>query len=406
MKRVLWLSDSPTCTTGFGKVAMEMLRELTKLPDFEFHVFGINYYGDPYNREEYPYAIWPAASAQSGDGDVYGRKRFLEKIRTMQPDIVFILQDTFIVQTMMPTLLKLKEEAKNPFKVILYFPIDCPPKKEWVTECVSKIDFPVVYTKYGREECAKIDPSLANMAVIYHGTNKKDFFPAPLSVIRKFREAHYGPHAEKFIVLNVNRNQPRKDLVRTFDTFSQFHRDHPKSFLYILAQAMDVGGNLIELAEQFGLVYGEDWSCPPPGSYAADHGVKVESVNLLYNSADLVISTTLGEGWGLSVTEAMACKVPVLFPRNTSLMEIIGENEERGFLASCGGSGGWICLGPQDNNRIRPVVDVKGMARKMALIRNNPGLKAGPLHAAYAWVPDWGSVCDQWKKVFLKAAEK
>lgn len=405
MKKVLWLSDSPTCTTGFGNVAREMLDQLVTMEGFEFHVFGINYYGDPYDRTRFPFAIWPAMNVRGGDGDVYGRKRFLEKIREMQPDIVFMLQDTFIVQTMMPTLLKLKEEAKKPFKIILYFPIDCPPKKEWVTECVSKVDVPVVYTEYGKAECLKVDPSLDGMKVIYHGTNKKDFFPVPQSIMMAFRKAHYGPHAEKFIVLNVNRNQPRKDLVRTFEAFALFHAEHPQSFLYILAQAQDVGGNLLEIAEQFGLVYGEDWACPNPGSYSADSGVKVESVNMLYNAADLVISTTLGEGWGLSVTEAMACKVPVLFPRNTSLVEIIGKNEERGDLVNSGGTDHTICLGVQDNNRIRPVVDVWDMAHKMSLIRDNPVFTKQRVEEAFKWVPTWKSIGEKWREVFQEAAK-
>lgn len=405
MKKVLWLSDSPTCTTGFGNVAREMLDQLVTMEGFEFHVFGINHLGEPYDRTRFPYAIWPAMTIRSGDGDVYGRKRFLEKIREMQPDIVFMLQDTFIVQTMMGALLKLKEEAKKPFKIIFYFPIDCPPKPEWVIDCVSKVDFPVVYTEYGKAECLKIDPKLEGLRVAYHGTNKKNFFPVPQSIMMKFRQAHYGPHAEKFIVLNVNRNQPRKDLAKTFEAFALFHAKHPKSFLYILAQALDVGGNLLEIAEQFGLVYGEDWACPNPGTYSADAGVKIEVVNLLYNAADLVVSTTLGEGWGLSVTEAMACKVPVLFPRNTSMVEIIGENEERGFLANSGGPDHKICLGVQDNNRVRPTVDVLDLARKMSLIRDNPSLTTAKVESAFGWVPTWDQVGEAWRQIFQEAAK-
>ena len=42
----------------------------------------------------------------------------------------------------------------------------------------------------------------------------------------------------------------------------------------------------------------------------------------MYNAADLYLTTSLGEGWGLGVTEAMACHTPVAMPRHTSLAEI------------------------------------------------------------------------------------
>ena len=42
----------------------------------------------------------------------------------------------------------------------------------------------------------------------------------------------------------------------------------------------------------------------------------------LYGAADLLLTTSLGEGWGLPVTEALACGTPVVVPMHTSLMEI------------------------------------------------------------------------------------
>jgi glycosyltransferase involved in cell wall biosynthesis len=40
---------------------------------------------------------------------------------------------------------------------------------------------------------------------------------------------------------------------------------------------------------------------------------------------DCFVTTTTAEGWGLSVVEAMACKVPVVAPVHTSLKEITNE---------------------------------------------------------------------------------
>jgi glycosyltransferase involved in cell wall biosynthesis len=57
----------------------------------------------------------------------------------------------------------------------------------------------------------------------------------------------------------------------------------------------------------------------------------IEEVNEIYNASDLYVTTTLGEGWGLGVTEAMATRLPVIIPNTTSLTEI-GGNGSRAFM--------------------------------------------------------------------------
>ena len=130
-------------------------------------------------------------------------------------------------------------------------------------------------------------------------------------------------------------------------------------------------------------------------------------MNSLYNVADLVISSTLGEGWGLSCTEAMQCKTPVLFPRNTSLLEMIGADEERGYFCDSGeDEDHYICLGPMDNHLIRPVINVKDMASRMEHIYNHYDEAKEKAEVAYAWVPSWGDLLPKWLSVFERAESK
>ena len=160
-----------------------------------------------------------------------------------------------------------------------------------------------------------------------------------------------------------------------------------------------------EIAGQHGLVYGEDWNCPPKGIYGPNHGMPIEAVNQIYNCADLVISTTLGEGWGLSLTEAMAVGIPVLAPRHTSVQEILGENQERGWLIPAGGPDHTTQLPSMDNDRVRPRVHVDEMVELMAKIMRYPGQSKKKIEAATAWVPEWDEVCKEWIAVFKEAGE-
>jgi glycosyltransferase involved in cell wall biosynthesis len=118
----------------------------------------------------------------------------------------------------------------------------------------------------------------------------------------------------------------------------------------------------------------------------------------------MVVSTTLGEGWGLSVSEAMAVKKPVLFPHNTSLIEIIGENEERGWFCKSGETiNDYICLGGGDNNLLRPVVNIVDMAEKMEYIYNHKDEANAKAERAYNEVWTWNQVGEQWKAIFERA---
>lgn len=408
---VLCYLDSPTTSTGFAQVSRNILKHLYATGKYNFTCIGINHDGSPYDQQKYPYAIHPAVSPLAANQvyqDVYGRQKFIDFARSGQFDLVFMLNDTFIIETFLPTLLETRNNLpkEKKFPIIMYFPIDGTPKKSWIENVVAKVDFPVTYTEYAKRECLKHVPGLQDMPVIYHGVDKETFYPLPTDITAKFRKEFFGANADKYIVLNVNRNQPRKDLHRTFAAFKLFHEKHPNTFLFINAQKNDVGGNLAEIAEHYGLVFDKDWACPGE-SFNANQGFPIHIVNMLYNACDVVVSSAIGEGFGLSTIEGMAVKKPILFPNNTALTEIIGENEEYGYLCKSGETiNDFICLGAPDNNLLRPVVNVFDMAEKMQYIYEHQDEAKAKAEKAYERVWTWETVCEQWKEIFHKADTK
>ena len=412
-KKVLFWGDF-ACSTGFAQVSQNIIKRLYATGEYDFDIVGINYGGEPEAARKFPYyMLYPSVVALSSDPDLkspYGFKRFLMLAASGKYDIIFILNDTFIVNVVMPSLLEIQRKMPKDhrFSTVLYFPVDSPLKSNWVTDVVSKVDFPVVYTEYGKAECLKHDPALqSRLGVIYHGVDKGDFFPLPEEERQAFRKQFLGAHADKFVMLNVARNQPRKDLHKCFASFKVFHEKYPNSLLFLLAQAQDVGGDLVEIAKGYGLEWDKDWICPKPGTYGANQGYPIETVNKIYNAADLVVSTTLGEGWGLSSSEGMATLRPLLFPANTSFNEIIGLNEERGYLCKSGATlNDFVCLGNGDNSQIRPCVDVYDMAAKMEYIYLHPEEARAKAERAFSEVWTWDDMCKIWEGVFKRASTK
>lgn len=410
MYKVLWYGDSPLCATGFAQVTRNVLKQLHKTGLFDIDILAINFDGSPYNHEEFPYKIHPATSGIRSDyTDLMGRKKLLDMLDRRNYDIVIFLQDTFNMLPIMDKLLKIQEKKK--FVMVYYFVIDViNPKREWITKVISKMDYPVSCTQYAKDVCMKFDPDLKRMSVIEYGVDLNVFHPVETGILTKFKneafvsmdaKAKDGFFTNKYVVLNVNRNQIRKDYLSTMLAFKEFQKQVPEAFLFCLASIKDQGGDLFDLAEFVGLTYGKDWVAPI--NYTPGDGFPIEDVNLIYNVADMVISTSSGEGYGLSSIEAMAVKKPVVFPANTSFFEIIGDT--RGYLVP---TKDYLFFGHQDNNRVRPKINIDKMAETMLYCYQHPEETQQKVETAYKWVltQTWEMKLVKWMELFNKIKVK
>jgi glycosyltransferase involved in cell wall biosynthesis len=298
----------------------------------------------------------------------------------------------------------LKKAGLKQFKWIYYYPIDATPKGNWIEKSVALADYPVAYTKYGYNETNKIK-ELTNLTHIPHGFNPDHFFPMPKDEDReKFKDDYFKGKAKgKYIVTNVNRNQPRKDLARTLQIFRLFKNQCPDALLYLHSKEQDVGGSIDELSRNFELIPGEDYITPD--NFNEHNGVSLEILNAIYNVSDVVMTTTLGEGWGLSITEAMACGTPVIAPNHTSLTELI---EGFGTLVTAGKRlNDWIVL-PMDNERLRPLVDIPEYVDKLVYLHNNKDKALELANKALAFVNEnlkWEDISNKWLSLFEKAIQ-
>lgn len=401
------------CSTGFGHVASNIMQRLNATDEYNITVIGINYDpADEINLQRWPGRIIPAVTvADMYSPDVYGRQKFLNELGKGIYDVVFIIQDTFIIQTIIDKVVETREALQPPakkFATILYYPIDAAPKKEWIEDCVNYIDFPVPYTNYAREASIKIYPPIKDklLTPIYHGTNLKDFFCVEDEAeVAEFREKYFMGKADgRFLITNINRNQPRKDIMRSFMILKELRdRGNTDALLYLHMAHMDSGGNLLVMADHFNFKINEDFILPSPRVFTVNQGLPLEAINMIYNASDAVLTTTLGEGWGLSVTEAMATKTPLVAPDNTSLHEMAADN--RAFLIPSGAEpSDWFCLGQSDNERLRPLMNVSEAADALEKIMAG---ETPDMDGAYAWAAEhnWDAICEKWLQVFKDAAD-
>ncbi|HLT92461.1 MAG TPA: glycosyltransferase family 4 protein, partial [Woeseiaceae bacterium] len=302
-RRLVWVGDA-VAPTGFARVTHSIVPEL-QARGWDVHVLGINYLGDPHG---YPFPIYPA----SRGGDMYGLGRIRALVDRLEPDAVVVLNDPWIVAEF--------AGLRLPVPLVGYMPVDAPNIRESVAHALSGIHLAIFYTRFGLDELRARGFS-QQAAVIPHGVDLDVFQPMPRAMARRSLGLDQHLPAGSFIVGNVNRNQPRKRLDLTVQYFARWLEemkpDRP-AFLYLHCAERDQGWDLRQLADYYGvrrrLLMTHGFTTPV-------HGPPTEWLRMLYAALDVQVSTTLGEGWGLTTMEGMACGVPQIVPEWSALAE-------------------------------------------------------------------------------------
>lgn len=396
--KVLCYSDM-ACATGFATVAKNILMGLHNSGDFEITVLGINHHGNPH---PFPFPIWPVLINAGASRDPYGREWAKKMFMQMEYDILFTLQDSFILEFMKDIIGDMR--IRNPkMKWINYFPVDGIPKKAWI-EVMAMADYTYTYTEWAKKICCEVYPPIKDkLGAIPHGINQLDFYPTSKSMNEAFRREFFGPHANKFLAANINRNQQRKDMPRSMLAFKKFHEARPNSCYYLHAAVQDHGWNLFDVATNLGLKVNENICFPD--ALNPNQGFPVNIVNNIYNAADVVISSTLGEGVGLAQIEAMATCTPVISPDNTACTEIVGE--DRGILVRSGWNEEAHTVLCHDNEILRPLMHIGDMAEALIKLYDDESERQRLAINGYKWVTStlrWDKhIVPIWEKIFRDA---
>jgi len=414
-KKVLCLFDYKSFT-GFATVSTNIKKELKAHfgQDLQLDIVAINYFGEPIEESDGSYVISALNSAPKKDD--FGRFGFLKILKdSNEYDGIFIIQDLGVITKIIPILQGIKEHKKKnkqkSFKSMFYFPVDCKIIPS-VIEGIEFFDCLVTYTEFGRKEVLKLKPELkGKLKVIPHGNNGNTFYPLPSSEVSKFRSEYFGENSNKLIITNVNRNQPRKDIPTTIFGFLEAKRRWKEEglknepFLYLHMDGKDpMGWDLKAILMQTELEEGVDYMIFDTKKYP--EGASLDLLNKIYNATDIYVTTTLGEGWGLTLTESMATKTPIICPLSTSFIEMTDKGNRVYALGTL------LPFATTMDNVIREQCDfnevadniihvakgLSGMLEEFGFMdKHNQRIEDG-----YKWVKslEWKEVCKQWIKYF------
>jgi glycosyltransferase involved in cell wall biosynthesis len=392
--KILIIGDA-VAPTGFARVIRSIFEPLQR--DYEFHQLATRFDGRPH---DYPWKLYPAGAGENR----YGYDRIVPLIDEIKPKIVFLLYD---IVFQIAYLDQLRKAVPQP-KIVIYSPVEAGPIAPEIMQRLSGVSRYVVFTQYGRRE---IEAALKSVLmqdrafqfpavdVIPHGVATEKFFPLSGEEqfrriqARRFLKLDDSEHREAFIVLNANRNMPRKRIDLTMQGFAEFAKDKPANVkLYLHMATEDTGWNVLILAKRYGifdrLIMTQADNSRPSFSD--------EQLNLLYNACDVGINTTTGEGWGMPSFEHAATRAAQIVPRHTSLADLWEGAAE--FIEPV------MKLTYPGNLTQAHIVSPESVAAALQRLYENRAHRETLAEAAYqnAVRPElnWNTIAAQWRRLF------
>ena len=319
MSKILWLGDAGA-HTGFGKVTHAIGDRLVTDYGHDVSVLAINYRGDHWDT---PMKLY--VPTLRNPQDIYGMSRVLEMLDIVEPDVTVILNDPQVITKFL--FANRWDEEKLLLGVaphMVYMPVDGfnqPPAWDVLKDVTKRI----AMSRHGQRY-------MPESPLVYHGIDTDQFHPVserPITVSNgqtlrtkaDCKEA-FGFDPKGFLVLRVDRNSYRKDYPDTIKALWPFMERHADVQVHFhCEQRDDTGFNLavmlnrrMDLKERFFF----------PKNLNSFLGWPETDLAALYNAADVFISTSWGEGFGLTIGEAVATGIPVIAQNVAATPEVVG----------------------------------------------------------------------------------
>jgi len=308
--------------TGYSKVSYGILEELSKHSFLDVTHFGFQKHPQaPAEYRKYPAnidlidaaALEYAQQQQQPPQQGFGYQILMDVIKKKTPDVIMLYNDMAVVTRFLEEIRKSSITRK--FKVWIYCDQVYEGQLQGMIDLLNRdADRIFAFTSYWKKQL-KDQGVTRPLSILGHGFDPKTFYTVPRDLARKSLKLP----EDAFVIMNLNRNQPRKRQDIMIMAFVELLIRNPTKSIVLLCicdKGEKGGWWLFEVfvrelkrhgvpIEQFGnrlMISSQDMV------------FKDEDINVLYNIADVGISTAEGEGWGLCNFEQMGVGIPQVVP--------------------------------------------------------------------------------------------
>lgn len=340
--RIMWLSNAPFTKTGYGNQTGVFVPRLQAAG----HPMAISsFYGS-----EGGILKWSGIPIYPKGYHAFGQDITAAHAQHFNADLIISLMDVWVCE---PQRLMEHGCAYAP-----WFPVDSSPLPRPVYERSKDATARLVFSRFGERI---VQEAGLDCHYIPHGVDTALFCPGDQAEAR----LKLGWHPDTFVAMMVaaNKGSPsRKAFTSQITAFAHLARKHPDARLYLHtndgAAGELHGENLPALIGDLGIERQVRFADP----YMSMLGHTEQHMADLYRAADVLLSVSMGEGFGIPIVEAQACALPVIAGDWTAMSELC--------------FGGWTVE--------RPATEVAGYGRIDEPTRTRQG--------AYQYTPRIGDV--------------
>lgn len=321
--------------TGFG-VVTEALGTRFVAAGHDVRILAMNHRGEPIQG---PLAgrVWPLSvldqyvqepSANAIMGPLWTR---LDPQDDWKPETVLVIAD-------MSGLLGYMGRGAEAFKTLPvwhYCPVEGDNLVPAWRQIWDEYVHPVAMSRYGQRVISEHIERPVPM--IYHGVDTSVFRPATVGdpfVVKGKRistkeaaKAHFGLNPGRRLILRSDRLVERKFYNVFVQAMGEVVARDPE--VDVLLHCLPLDGNLDLYAEIGRLPLEVQPRFLQTNAHDSFRGLTTNEMAVLMNAADLYVTTTGGEGFGLNLAESLACEVPVVTTDWAAEGEVVGDGGVR-----------------------------------------------------------------------------
>ena len=298
--KILWVSNAPHSPTGYGNQTQVNVPRLKAL-GHEMSVtafYGLQ--GAPSN--------WNGVLVLPASQNPYGNDVIVADATHVGADIVITLMDVWV----------LASEIMSQVAWYPWLPIDHDPAPPAVVDVLKACRRPIAYSRFGVQ---KLREAGYQPLYVPHSVDRSVYKPLDRAESRKA----LGFKESEFVVglVAANKGAPsRKAFDQQIRAFAEFQRRHKDAVLYLHTDMLGMQGeNLRRIIELAGLPKGAVVEVP---SYRYARGfIPWQWMAQAYNTFDVLLHATRGEGFGLTIIEAQACGCPVIVTDFSAMPELV-----------------------------------------------------------------------------------
>ncbi len=314
--RILWYSNAPFVPTGYGtQTAQAVTRLIKEGHEVAIHaMYGLEGVSSNWNGIK----MYPRGMAPYSDDVLVAHGMDWANGNPKLPSLIMTLFDVW------PLKSKSLDMVKN---IASWVPIDHAPCPADVVDWCKKPNVkPIAMSRFGEQMLND-----AGVECFYAPHGIEDVFNPDSKMVNGGRtftgRELMGIPDDKFVVMmnaaNKGASPSRKSFAENLLAFGIFAQDKPDAILYLHTEKDGAMGgvNLDHLLHACGI---REDQYKIVDQYAYRTGFPQQALASMYADADVLLSASMGEGFGLAVIEAQASGTRVIVSDFTAQPELVG----------------------------------------------------------------------------------